>query len=306
MKMQNLPFLQNQHVRDLAWSCFGPTILHDANLQPIAALSARNPVSLCPITLSTNRKQWLHSLDDNPQPLIDYLSTVRSTRLGLYHEALWKFFIEQDSLLSLVTANLAVNHNKKTLGEFDIIYWDKANQEYVHLELAIKFYMQSPLPDTRNTKPYWIGPNCKDRLDIKLSRMLNIQCQLSETEAGCKALKKLNITSVRKELSMKGCLFSAQKQGKNTTAYKWYRWQHVDQLEPLTEYWHILPRSHWISPAYCPAKTEDVYSFDTLKKNLDQQLKLYKRPIIICAMARAKAGYYEQERMFINPNYWPT
>ena len=83
--MHLIPTLKNQTVRDLAWSCFGPNLVDD-----FAPLGGTGQES-CQLELTAERQQWLLALDKNPAELLQQLSVLKSTRVGIYFEALWIF-----------------------------------------------------------------------------------------------------------------------------------------------------------------------------------------------------------------------
>ena len=90
--MTELPItLTNRHVRDLAWACFSPPLLHTQKLA-----DDQHNVANCGLSLTPTRTAWLQQLDHNPGPLLDYLAQQSHTRLGLYFEQLWHFFLAQD------------------------------------------------------------------------------------------------------------------------------------------------------------------------------------------------------------------
>ena len=53
----------------------------------------------------------------------------------------------------------------------------------------------------------WIGPGCKDRLDLKFNNMLDKQTRLSTTVEGTSALKELGATQLLREICLKGYFF---------------------------------------------------------------------------------------------------
>ena len=80
--------LQHQVVRDLAWCCFSPPMMNElpgshANILPF------DNQSIWP---------WLYALDQQPQALMEHLHQVKSTRLGIYYEALAFLFCESSAM----------------------------------------------------------------------------------------------------------------------------------------------------------------------------------------------------------------
>ncbi|TDG11940.1 DUF1853 family protein [Seongchinamella unica] len=192
--------LQTPEVRDLAWACFSPPLFHASKLARQAS------VSNCHFSLTAARRQWLRQLDRQPQALLQFIAAGRSTRLGIYFESLWQFFLSNEPQVELLASNLPVRAGGKTLGEFDLVYFCHRRQRPVHLELALKFYLCAPGMDGSEWQ-HWLGPNVKDRLDRKLTRMLEHQARLSEQAQAREVLAALGVESPLREVEVKGRLY---------------------------------------------------------------------------------------------------
>ncbi len=218
--------LTHPQVRDLAWACLGPPLLRVETLAPGAGVTdARLP-------LTAARTAWLHELDRQPQPLIDWLAAQPATRLGLYFERLWHFFLTRDSETDLLAHNLPVRSGGTTLGEFDCLYYCRQRQRPVHLELAVKFYLgwrRTTTAAGQSTAAEWLGPNTVDRLDLKLQRLLQHQSRLSLDPVGRELLASRGLEQPLREIALRGSLF--QPSG--------------DRLSPPPGYNPALPLPHW-------------------------------------------------------------
>ncbi|ARN75947.1 DUF1853 family protein [Oceanicoccus sagamiensis] len=313
--MVNLPLFETPCVRDLAWSCFGENLIND-----FALLDSNTSVQCCHISLTETRVQWLQQLDNTPAPLLDHLNKLHSTRIGIYFEALWQFFIEHDPKLELIAHNLQVNQDKKTYGEFDLIYKDNDNGQHYHLELAIKFYLNNSLAANHNNFStdfyYWLGPNAIDRLDLKTDHLLTHQTQLGFSEAGKAALSTLGIDQVTPEIALKGRLFYPQNHTAEASpevlspAHNFSQWIYLSALQDITdlaEYWIILKRSEWISPYDGSESTlaDKIIHYTALTTALEQQFSSNKQPIVICGLEQKKGFYREKTRYFITADCWP-
>jgi hypothetical protein len=324
--MQAIPFLQNQQVRDLAWACFGHNLIND-----FSTFNNDDSVSSCQIPLTEKRRQWLLALDQAPTSLQSYLQQTRSPRLGIYFETLWQYFIARDEQLSLIAHNLQIEKNKKTLGEFDLIYQDLLNGDYVHLELAIKFYLNcsTSMADKQTgfdaSLQYWLGPNQIDRLDKKLARLLDHQILLADNSEAKQALKQLGADKLQKSIALKGTLFypnvlssqrlfdAADNTANRTLAPdhqqgRWLHYQHFPAISSQAGYWKKLPRAHWISPAY-HSPTDDAKNLlkpQQIVSWLSGYFSRYWQPLMVCAMSEYHNGYREQQRYFITGDNWPA
>lgn len=301
--MYRLATLNNPKVRDLASSCFSANLIDDYH----ALSGAPSQLQSCPLTLTESRLNWLHDLDRQPQALYDCLNELSSTRLGLYFEKLWQFFIAQDPDLSLISHNLAIYNNKQTLGEFDLIYFCHQRQQHIHLELALKFYLWHPAA-VIPTEPlsHWLGPNAVDRFDLKLNRLLNHQTRLSKTEAGQAALQQLNIDNIEAELALKGRLFYSsnhhQPQPPLSSSHLRGRWLHFKEfIKPQnTAYdWQLLTRDNWISP---PGTISTAMSHQWISKQLSIHFEKHRQSVMLLRYCH---HHQQTDCVFVTHNQWP-
>ncbi len=313
--MARIPLFENQCVRDLAWSCFGENLIND-----FATPTNTATVQCCHISLTQQRLQWLQQLDQDPTPLLSHLSQLRSTRIGLYFESLWQFFMVHDKDLVLLAHNLQVTHNKKTFGEFDLIYQDNSTGGYYHLELAIKFYLNNSLTANgmkfSNDFHYWLGPNAIDRLDLKTEHLLNHQIQLSSSEAGKAALTLIGIDTISQEIAIKGRLFYPNGMypdplfdllSATHDHSHWIKHSSLKEIFSDKNNWVILDRSEWISPVYQDSQTLSgrVKSNDELVHLLALYFTNNDQPLMICGLERKESHYHEQQRFFVTADSWP-
>lgn len=301
--MYRLATLNNPKVRDLANSCFSANLIEDYQALP----GAPSQLQPCPITLTESRLHWLHELDRQPQVLYDCLNELSSTRLGLYFEKLWQFFIDQDPELSLISHNLAIYNNKQTLGEFDLIYFCHQRQCYIHLELALKFYLWHPTAAlAADPFSHWLGPNAVDRFDLKLNRLLSHQTRLSETEAGQTALQQLNIERIQRELALKGRLFYSGsdkiQQPQLHPSHPQGYWLHLEEfIKPQNAVydWQLLTRDHWISP---PNTITTPIHHQSVSKQLMVHFETYRQSVMLLRHCRHSQ---QTHCVFVTHNQWP-
>lgn len=91
-------------------------------------------------------------------------------RLGFIYQYLCSQLFSQSDEFKLLAEEIQIQQDNKTVGAIDFIV-KNSHAEIEHWEVAIKFYL---LHGAR-----WYGPNAKDRLDKKLSHMLNHQLTMS-------------------------------------------------------------------------------------------------------------------------------
>ncbi|WP_416430558.1 DUF1853 family protein [Piscirickettsia salmonis] len=156
---------QHQCVSDLYWVTHSPILLNRHHALP-NHVNYFNPPKLS--------IDYFRTLDQNPKPLTQHLDNC-STRIGKYFEQLLLFAYKEHHYEKILFSQQVIN-NKKTIGEFDFILQESPSHPTYHLEVAIKFYLGT---DHLNQAARWLGPNCKDRLDLKFNQLLYQQSQLS-------------------------------------------------------------------------------------------------------------------------------
>jgi hypothetical protein len=306
--MSGFPYL-TQAVRDLAWACFSPGLLHSWQL----ADDGHN-VADCGLALTPARSCWLDQLDSEPGALHDYLAGKPGKRLGIYFERLWHFYLEQDPEIDLIAHNLAVRDQGRTLGEFDIIYWCHQRQRHYHLELAIKFYLGQRLNTSVESVSHWhewLGPNNHDRLDLKLEHLLQRQIRLAERPLARECLADLGVHDPVQEIAIKGYLFQPSDDalpapfGYNSQCplQCWYPLDAMSEsLGHLrSEYYLLLDKARWISPVQVQEKDE-LLSRSELVERLQSLLAASPRARLVAAV---DATGRELSRFFVTPNDWP-
>jgi len=210
----------HRSVRDLAWALLTPglfTQFPDTYIfNPHTSDVDNGKDCLTPTWQDHELIQWLYVLDKDPRPLSEHLKDQRATRLGIYFEQLLSFYFSCYPRFSLLAKNLQANSEKRTIGEYDFIVWDKYDQQHYHIEVAVKFYVGYPnltFDIPKNIVMYnwhqWIGPNKKDSLSIKLNHLIQHQLRLSETEAGAAALATIGLTpqQLKPKLLLTGRLY---------------------------------------------------------------------------------------------------
>ncbi len=282
-------------VRDLAWCCFSPELA-----EPHTHMTG--PERLEP-SLTTARQRWLDKLAKDPGGLLAYVASRHEQRLGHYFESLWRFFLLWDEEYELLAHNLPVRDAGRTIGEFDILCFSHRLKRHIHLELAVKFYL--------GYENRWLGPNVRDRLDLKLAHLTQHQLRLGEQPAAAPALDSLGIDRLQTRLVMKGRLFrplpdlaASMKDAPADGAAGFY-WLPVGALASTTPAPHdrfaILGRRLWFAPV-SPADNLDRLDSAALRAELEARLEPGARPIQVAVL---DPGGVETSRVFVTPDDWP-
>ena len=295
--------LQHQAVRDLAWCCFSAPMMHELPESEAVMLPFNNE-QLWP---------WLYALDQQPDNLLTHIAQVKSTRLGVYYETLWRFYFSQHAEWDLLQHNLQVERDGITLGAFDFLC--RRGSEYWHIETAVKFYLcNANNEQTAHHWHHWIGPSTQDRLDLKLAHLRQHQLPLHQTAEAKIQLQTLypEASTWNTGLCLQGYLFSPVRTDyrpafsqENHGRGHW--WDLKDFLRYLCEQterkWIIVERQRWLSPIHSTDDNELVGGSD-LMQQLQHQVGEMKRPLLLAAMKKVSAednNWQEDWRGFVVP-----
>ncbi|CAA0087122.1 Uncharacterised protein [Zhongshania aliphaticivorans] len=248
------PQFQSPLVRALAWSCFSETLITEIT-------TATKTISRPHFPLTQHRLQWLHTLDNNNLKLKTYLNEhCHSTRLGLVFESLWHFFLQEDPDTELIAHNIPVRSNKVTLGEFDLIYYCHQSNRYIHLELAVKFFLGISNKQSPPGLDQWFGPNRADRLDRKLARLSQHQLPLAYTEAGQEVISTFGIEDFDQEIQVSGTLFHDRSDNAEYAAlnpnHQRGDWLNISEFESeqsqcsAKDKWRYIEKPSWLGAEY--------------------------------------------------------
>ncbi|MDS7943480.1 DUF1853 family protein [Acinetobacter sp. V110_1] len=174
------PWLQFNHpmVRQLAFTIASPNLL--CHLPQ--SLAIQHNFQLHPDQIWEQHFQnylpRLKQLDETPEPLLQFMSRLKSTRLGLRFENLLWFWLQEDQYHSYQLLGYSIQkiEGAKTLGELDFLVLNKETQQVEHWEVALKYY----LGEGQLNLEQWIGLNREDTLSKKLYHFTDKQFQFSE------------------------------------------------------------------------------------------------------------------------------
>jgi len=179
-------------VRDLAWCIESENLLSHSICLPLDTFEAEA------------LEKHLSELEVDPSPLVNFLASKNTHRLGHYFEALVYYWLSVSTRFTILTSNQPLRTSKGiTKGEVDVIVKNSGTTKIEHWELAVKFYLALP---TEN-EPLFIGPNANDYLHLKLQKLVEHQCDILKTEEGIQLLADLNIQEATARLFVKGALY---------------------------------------------------------------------------------------------------
>lgn len=270
------PWLQFKHpiVRQLAFSIASPNIL----AQIPNELNLKNKFSIHnDQTWQTLYQQYeprLQQLDQQPQPLLDFLARLKSTRLGLRFENLLWFWLLDDAYhpYQLLGHSIQKISGAITLGEIDFLVLNQQTQEVEHWEVALKYY----LGESELSLSQWFGLNREDTLHRKLKHFTERQFQFSEAN---------NIQIQRKFAVMKGQLFLPRSQDELTlptwvnASRRLGQWgTHIPELA-----YYRLQRQEWLCPNQLASSSTADWWTDGLYHNTTAEpfFYMFRQPSLL-------------------------
>ena len=293
-------------VRDLAWAIFSPPMVPHIDTD-------RGTAHAPQFELTPVRAQWLADLDANPAPLLNFLAQRRCRFLGIYFESLWRFFLSQDNEVTLLASNRQVIEEGRTIGEFDVFYRCHRRNAVVHLELAVKFYLGLPIiADTDlQQSSFWLGPNCVDRLDLKINHLRAHQLPLISHASAQDWLHQEQLQPDIQETAFHGYLYypwQTTAPAPNVADAQHLRsfWLRDNQLEKLQEHskkYRIVPRLQWL----CAHHVDDGewQTFDVFTDNVGSELNGALMQPVLCEAADTDSALAVR-RFFVVPQDWPA
>lgn len=327
---------QFQHavVRDLVWVMDSPGLLDPDQFRGLVpqlskttmcSASASASTSVSPVvndaycqSLIQQHQAWLAVQDSDPTQLQVWLEERASHRLGYYFEALleyWLAYLYQDGFM---TKHIQVQRDKQTIGEFDFLFAETQACTLQHWEVAVKFYLYHRVHDAEER---WYGPMTRDRLDLKLARLLHHQVRLSQTEEGRQCIAQLGYTRTEPHIFLKGYLFypsymdwrTAPHQAPGVAARHLRGWWtpldhfHVPQ-QSADSRWIVIPRLRWLSPVIV---NMDEYNKLIMAQDLYQHCRelLLNRaaPFLLAELLPGPDGCWrEVDRGFVVGSGWPA
>ncbi len=222
-------------------------------------------------------------LEEGTEQDLDYDEILpENTLLGKRAERFFSYYIQHHDRYELLVENLQIIQNKTTVGELDFVLHDHKKDEILHVELVCKIYLQE-----EPNKNKWIGPNRKDGLQEKLSKLQNKQFPLLYQPFTQKILLGLGInpSEIHQQLCFKALLFVYKHNdypytndhiNSNCIVGWWIylrefeakRYKKASFFIPQKKNWFVNPMFH-----------SEWYSFEVIKKEIIQHHKNKNAPL---------------------------
>jgi len=302
-------------VQDLVWVMESPMLLNPKYIPTMEqGLAVIMDNEFCTALLNSS-KPWLVALDADPKPLKRFLNSNTSKFLGPYFECLVEYWIKERIKPQFFKSHIQVFDNNRTLGEYDFLFSSASDNQLVHLEVAVKFYLyyQSINGDVR-----FIGPNANDSLDIKLNHLLKHQLILSKSVSGKNKIHSLGFSDTAPTILMKGYLFYPSDYSKQADLPRYLSsahlkgwWTYLKEFDVpchgSKNRWAILEKSQWLGPV--------VFNSDSMVHLLDknalqifciEHFKENQRSLLVVELEKKNSeNWQEVARGFVVSDAWP-
>lgn len=152
--------------------------------------------------------------------------------LGKRIEHFFKALISNAERFQILGNNIQIHDAQRTLGEFDFVIKDQKTLDILHIELMYKFYVYDPTFPAEMER--WIGPNRKDSLIRKITKVKSNQFPLIHSPEAKKYLDTLAIEAenIQQQILFKAALFIPE-------FYDDYNFEHINK-QCIAGYWYHL------------------------------------------------------------------
>lgn len=224
-------------------------------------------------------------INDNLFENLSNLKIEKNLRLGNRVEYLFEYILIQMPNIDVVAKSIQIVENKITLGELDFIVFDKLKNEFIHIEIANKFYLYDA--NINEEKKRWIGPNRTDSLVEKCRKLEEKQFPLLENKTTQNQLKTLGIDvfNIKQALHFKAQLFVPLHlknyifplvKAENIKGY-FVNLKQFKQAEFKNYQYFIPEKQDWFSE---PKNVEVWFTFLEIQDSISLHFKEEKSPLI--------------------------
>lgn len=256
--------------------------------------------------MPSNYPEILKGWDQKPETAPPLLSEPPQRRLGFSFERLYQVLLEDLLGWPILLKNQQIQSSGRTIGELDFVVHNRADDRIEHHEIAIKFYLGVP---EQPGPTLWYGPNARDRLDLKTSRLLEQQSRRTQLPETLALLAESNIAGpLTPQIFMPGYLFYPDDPQAITPDYVPAehlrgRWMYAHNAKALdTSHWAVLNKPHWIGN-WCQAEQPDA----THTQEALERVESKSTPQLFAIMRQdhQTGDWLESERVFVVPGTWP-
>lgn len=232
--------------------------------------------------------------------LLDNLPELQSNFvLGKRMESFFKYILETSGKYRILAHNLQIRDNKITLGEIDFLAEDTEQEKQLHIEVVFKFYVYDP--SFSNELEKWIGPNRKDSLLQKISKLQKQQFPLLFKSPTRNFLQNYNLSpeNLIQQVSFKANLFVPRELQDRQFEYinpscvcgYWIKFEDFQSKGYEDSKYYAPKKLDWPVDASC---NEEWYTYVQIKEQILELFEKEKSPLIW-----RKKSNKEYERFFV-------
>jgi hypothetical protein len=216
----------------------------------------------------------------------------RHKYLGKRAELYLLQYLKSAERYSEITHSLQIQDNTTTIGEVDVICYDKIQQKWIHIELVTKLYVFTG-ENNYDDFTQWIGPNLKDRLDYKVKKLKSHQLPLGKHH---EVLKLIDTTEIKSYCCYKAKLFlkSPDEEMKSDVLNKscacgtYLNFEEFKKLKHTKDLFYVPEKMDWLCD---PEAHPQWYNFDKAELLLNPSIK-EKRARLVWRKT-SKGEYFE-------------
>ena len=218
--------------------------------------------------------------------------------LGKRMEIFFEYLLSQSNQYEVVAKNLQIFSKKVTLGELDFLVKDILEDVFYHIELVYKFYLYDP---GNEGETGWIGPNRKDSLLQKISRLKNHQLPLLRKEETREILTSYGLSApeIIQKVCFKATLFIPQNDkfykksnvNKDCIAGYWIKFRDFSSAEYANHYFYAPKKQDW---PIDPSANQEWVPFVEFVELLSEFMAKNRSPLVW--MKNTTGGF---ERFFV-------
>jgi hypothetical protein len=198
-----------------------------------------------------------------------------NVRLGHLAEKVVSGMIKASANFEMIDENIQIIEEKRTIGELDFIIREIDTNEFIHMELAYKFYLLDPSisDDIVNN---WIGPNRNDSLKKKIEKLKRKQFPLLSHAQVKTRLEEIDTSNISQALCLLASLFvpysyKAAIRPDYAKAVKghYLDFQTFKCLDDSSKSYYLPPKKEW---GMDPGENEIWSEFEAIEETLVKSL----------------------------------
>lgn len=219
--------------------------------------------------------------------------------LGKRMEIFFDHLLKHSEKYEVIAKNLQIFKGKITLGELDFLLKDRKTGIPYHIELVYKFYVYDPT--FKDAAARWIGPNRKDSLLQKISKLEQHQLPLLYKEETREILNSYNLqlNEIEQQVCFKASLFlpkgikepETSEINKSCFAGYWIRIGDFNPLDYEDKLFQAPTKQDWPRD---PSTNEDWVTYKEIHFQILELIQKKRSPLIWM-----KSGDNSFERFFV-------